>query len=74
MSEYIVKLNWDPEASVWYATSDDIPGLVLESGSYDALIERVRFAAPELLELNGGKYDNSIPLCFRTERRELAYS
>jgi len=38
MSEYIVKLNWDPEASVWYATSDDIPGLVLESGSYDALI------------------------------------
>lgn len=47
--EYIVNLTWDPDASVWVATSDDIPGLVLESGSFDALLERVRFAAPELL-------------------------
>ena len=30
-----------------------MPGLVLESGSFDALIERVRFTVPELLELNG---------------------
>lgn len=50
--EYIVKVFWDNEASVWIATSDDIPGLVLESGSFDALLERVRFAAPELLSLN----------------------
>ena len=49
---YIVNLAWDAEASVWVATSDDIPGLVLESGSFDALLERVRFAVPELLELN----------------------
>lgn len=47
--EYIVKLTWDADAGVWIATSDDIPGLVLESGSFDALLERVRFAAPELL-------------------------
>ena len=50
--EYSVNLQWDPEAAVWIATSDDIIGLVLESGSVDALIERVRYAAPELLELN----------------------
>ena len=50
--EYKVKLMWDDEASVWIATSDDIPGLVLESGSLDALIEKVRYAAPELLEMN----------------------
>lgn len=50
--DYIVSLAWDPEASVWIATSDDIPGLVLESGSFDALLERVRFTVPELLELN----------------------
>lgn len=50
--EYVVKLIWDDEAAVWVATSDDIPGLVLESGSFDALLERVRFAAPELLALN----------------------
>ncbi len=50
--KYNVKLTWDKEANVWVATSDDIPGLVLESNSYDALIEKVKIASPELLELN----------------------
>ena len=50
--KYIINLSWDKDASVWIATSEDIPGLVLESGSYDALIERLRFAVPELLSLN----------------------
>ncbi|MDR3076651.1 MAG: DUF1902 domain-containing protein [Synergistaceae bacterium] len=53
MTEYSIDLLWDGEAAVWIATSEDIPGLVLESGSFDALVERVRFAAPELLSLNG---------------------
>lgn len=62
----VVNLTWDPEASVWIAASDDIPGLVLESGSFDALLERVRFAAPELLEMNS----TEIPavLSFQAER------
>lgn len=51
MMEYIIYFNWDDEANVWIATSDDIPGLVLESGSFDALLERTRFAVPELLSL-----------------------
>lgn len=51
--ELLIKLTWDPEACVWVAESDDVPDLVLESGSFDALIERVRFAVPELLALNG---------------------
>lgn len=51
--ELLVRLTWDEEARVWIAESDDVPGLVLESGSFDALVERVRFAVPELLELNG---------------------
>ena len=53
--EYKIQLLWDNEASVWVATSPDVPGLVLESGSFDALIERVRYAIPELLELNRQK-------------------
>ena len=53
MEELLIKLTWDAEARVWIAESDDVPGLVLESGSFDALIERVRFTVPELLELNG---------------------
>ena len=46
-----IKIAWDPEACVWIVESDDVPGLVLESGSFDALLERVRFAVPELLAL-----------------------
>lgn len=53
MQELLIKLTWDDEARVWIAESDDVPGLVLESGSFDALIERVRVTVPELLELNG---------------------
>lgn len=67
--EYIVNLNWDSEASVWIATSEDIPGLVLESGSFDALLERVRFAVPELLELNRTR-DFPLTLTFLSKRHE----
>jgi hypothetical protein len=54
--EYLIRLIWDDEADVWIATSDDIPGLVLESGSFDALLERIRFAAPELIALNSYRF------------------
>lgn len=67
--EYIINFDWDDEASVWIATSDDIPGLVLESGSFDALLERARFAIPELLELNNAK-DIALNLTFISKRRE----
>lgn len=67
--EYTVNLIWDNEANVWVATSDDIPGLVLESGSFDALLERVRLAVPELLILNNTKTSQST-LTFISKRRE----
>lgn len=66
--EYVITFTWDDEASVWIATSDDIPGLVLESGSFDALLERTRFAVPELLELNSESQPFS--LTFKSERHE----
>ncbi len=65
--EYVIDTVWDDEAAVWIATSEDIPGLVLESGSLDALFERVRIAIPELLDLNGTEIE-SLPFVFRSER------
>ena len=64
-----IDFTWDNEASVWIATSKDVPGLVLESGSFDALIERVRYAVPELLELNS-KRNSIIDLTFVSERHD----
>ena len=66
---YRIKFLWDDEAAVWVATSQDVPGLVLESGSFDALLERVRYAVPELIELNGGRPTN-LKLTYITERED----
>lgn len=59
--EYIIHFNWDNNANVWIATSDNVPGLVLESGSFDALLERTRFAVPELLALDNSTDNPSDP-------------
>ena len=67
--EYVINFTWDNESSVWIATSNDIPGLVLESGSFDALLERTRFAVPELLELNAATVQ-PLSLTFKSERHE----
>lgn len=67
--EYVITFTWDNEADVWIATSDDIPGLVLESGSFDALLERTRFAVPELLALNAST-NQPFFLTFKSERHE----
>lgn len=51
------------------ATSEDIPGLVLESGSFDALLERLRYAIPELLALNGLS-SGPVTVTFQSTRQE----
>jgi hypothetical protein len=62
----VVDARWDPEASVWIATSSDIAGLVVEADTWPAMIEEVRLVLPELLELSGERGDN-LSLTFRAE-------
>jgi predicted RNase H-like HicB family nuclease len=64
LNEYTVRMAWDNEAYVWLAFSDDVPGLALEGGSLDALMERVQYAVPDLLELK----DTDIQINFKAER------
>jgi len=66
LTYYDIDIMWDDEAHVWVAVCDDIP-LALEGGSYDALIERVKFAASEILELNS-KDVTRINLRIKSER------
>jgi predicted RNase H-like HicB family nuclease len=49
---YHVYADWDPEARVWVATSDDVPGLATEAPTVEALSEKLRTIVPELLEAN----------------------
>ena len=45
----VVQATWDPEVSVWVATSEDIP-LVTEAPSMDALMAKLPGMIQDLLE------------------------
>lgn len=47
-----VAATWDPEAKVWVAESEDVPGLAAEAESPETLLEKLKTRIPELLELN----------------------
>jgi len=51
MDEYTVTITFDDEAQKWYAQNDDIP-IILEDYSVDTLINRIKLAVPEMLEMN----------------------
>jgi len=53
MNQYVVRAEWDSLAEVWVATSDDVPGLVTEAKTVEALGARLRGIVPELHEANG---------------------
>lgn len=50
---YVIRAEWDEEALVWVATSDDVPGLVTEAATIEDLLGKLRVMVPEMLEENG---------------------
>ena len=49
----VVHADWDPEASVWVATTQDLRGLVTEAASVEALRAKLPGMILDLLEENG---------------------
>jgi hypothetical protein len=61
-----VKLIWDD--GIWRSEAEDESfGVTLESGSLDALIERVKIAVQDILEVDF-KYTGDIRFLFQAER------
>ena len=58
-NQITVNAEWDPEAKVWVATSDDVPGLITEAVTVEALAEKLSVMIPELLDANGTLTDTS---------------
>ncbi|WP_235012791.1 DUF1902 domain-containing protein [Spiribacter roseus] len=58
---YFIRAEWDDEAGVWVTTSDDVPGLVTEAESIDALSKKLEVLVPELLEANGLGRGQEVP-------------
>ena len=67
--KFLVIAQWDEDAGLWVATSDDIPGLVTEAKSMDDLIKRVMAISPELIEDNlggAGEMDDLLEVCVQS--------
>lgn len=56
-----IRAEWDDEAHVWVATSDDVPGLATEAETLEALSAKLETMVPELLEANGCLETGDIP-------------
>ena len=69
MDKYTITILFDDETLRWYASNDDIP-IVLEDGSLDALICRVKIAALEVLEANNMPH-TGISLVFKVEAQAV---
>jgi Domain of unknown function (DUF1902) len=54
MRTFNVHAHWDDDARVWWAESDEVPGLATEAPDLDQLHENVRMIAPDLLRENKG--------------------
>ena len=73
-AECRVDFQYDNEAAVWVATSDDLTDLVLEAETPEILMKRVAAAAPELIELsNLPRYKTIKFSIIRHERAVLDY-
>ncbi len=74
MARYHIKAEWDNEAEVWVASSEEVPGLATGAETFEALVEKLKVAIPELLEENGllptGSAD--VPFEITAERIEHA--
>lgn len=67
-----VRAEWDDEARVWVATSDDIPGLATEEDNLEGLIDKLKVIIPDLLEANGLIGETEVPFEILTRRFEIA--
>ena len=71
---FFIRAEWDEEASVWVATSDDVPGLATEEATMEGLIEKLKLIIPELLKANGLQIGRDVPFEVMTRRFEIAQS
>lgn len=66
-----IRAEWDEEAKVWVATSDDVPGLATEAVTMEALREKLKVMIPELLMANNVSFQDEVPFEILTRRFEL---
>ena len=56
-----IRAEWDDEAHVWVASSDDVPGLATEEETLEGLISKLKIMIPELLDANDFEITQDVP-------------
>ena len=69
---FYVHAEWDAEARVWVATSDEVPGLATEADTTEALVQKLKTLIPELLAANDQRTEQPIAFELLTRRFEFA--
>ncbi len=69
---FFIRAEWDEDAQVWVASSDDVPGLATEEETLEGLIIKLKIMIPELLDANGEDMPEELP--FVLVQRELESS
>ena len=68
MKALFIRAEWDDEAEVWVATSDDVAGLATEAETVEILMSKLEVMIPELLEANEGFEGDDVPFELLTRR------
>jgi predicted RNase H-like HicB family nuclease len=69
----VIHADWDPEAAVWVATTNDLRGLVTEAASIEALRAKLPSIILDLLEEYGvSDIPASIEIIARASDRLIA--
>jgi len=68
----LICVEWDEEAKVWVATSDDVQGLATEEDTMEKLIEKLKILIPELLVANGVSGEFAVPFEVLARSFEIA--
>lgn len=67
-----IRAEWDDDAKVWVATSDDVPGLATEADTLEALSTKLETLVPELLDANGYPDGPDVPYELLARRFSVA--
>ena len=68
-----IRAEWDAEANVWVATSDDVPGLATEAETIEALSAKLDVMVPELLDANAYPDGAEVPFELLARKFSVAY-
>lgn len=49
---YFAAISWDDEASVWYVSETNFPGLAAEAETQHDLVRKIRQLVPDLCDAN----------------------